>query len=129
MISFVFTGAVSLLAMQASIDRPRAAFSACLHNAMDAAQSQNVSPADFSAFATKTCGADAENLKDGLVGVDVKHGVKRAQATSDAQAQIDDYIASTADNYEFRVGKPKTATAQAAAPTPPVVTPAAAPKH
>jgi hypothetical protein len=131
MISFFFAGAVSLLAMQAGIDRPRAAFSACLHTAMDSAQSQNVAAADFSAFVIKTCGADAENLKAGLVGFDVKNGVKRAQATSDAQAQIDDYVASTADNYEFRVGKPKVATAQAStpAPTTPVATPAAAPKQ
>ncbi len=129
MISFVFTGAISLLAMQAGIAGPRAAFSTCLHSAMDAAQSQNVSSTDFAAFVAKTCGTQADALKAGLIGFDVKNGVKRAQASSDAQAQIDDYVASTTDNYEFRVGKPKVA---AATPTPaatPVATPAAAPKR
>jgi hypothetical protein len=108
MISFLVTGVIGLTALQAGIDGPRKAFVACLHSASDAAQTQSIAPADYGAFVIKTCAAQADSLKSGLIGFDVKNGIRRTQASADAQAQVDDYVALSTEKYESKVGKPKT---------------------
>jgi hypothetical protein len=58
------------------------------------------------------------------VAFDVKHGVKRSQASSDAQLQLDDYIAMSVEKYESKAPKaaqsPTPQPVQAAAPAQPV---------
>ncbi len=126
MISFLMGGAIGLTAMQAGIDMPRKNFVACLHSAFDTALTQNIAVPDYGAFALKTCDGQANSLKSGLVGFDVKNGIRRTQASADAQAQVDDYLAMSSEKYESKVGKPKLAVA---APSPtPAPTPAAAAK-
>jgi hypothetical protein len=107
MISFLLAGVIGLTAMQAGIDGPRKAFVACLHSAADAAQAQNIAVAEYGPFLLKTCGTQANNLRSGLIGFDVKNGIRRTQASADAQAQIDDYVALSSEKYESKVGKPK----------------------
>ncbi len=56
-----------------------------------------------------------------MIAFDVKNGIKRAQAASDAQMQVDDYLAMSAEKYEANAPKPKAASppqpvVQAAAP-------------
>ncbi len=129
MISLLVASAVGLTALQAGIDIPRKNYVACLKGALDSAVSQNVPAADYGAYIAKTCAAQADSLRSGLIGFDVKNGIKRTQAAADAQAQIDDYVAMSTEKYEARlaVSKPRPApAANAAAPTP---TPAAAPKN
>ena len=109
MISFLIAGSVGLTAMQAGIDLPRKNFAACLHTAFDSALSQKVTVPDFGVFVQKACTAEAERLKSGLIGFDVKNGVRRTQASADAQAQVDDYLAVSSERYELKVGKPKLA--------------------
>ena len=121
MISFLVGSVMGITAMQAGIDLPRKTFVACLHAASDTALSQGIASADYGAFVVKTCDGQAASLKSGLVGFDVKNGVKRGQATTDAQAQIDDYVAMSSEKYADRAPVRKTATNVAA------VTPAAAP--
>ena len=135
MIPFLIGSAIGLTALQAGIDMPRKNFVTCLRGAFDTALSQKMTSPDYAAFALKTCDSQANNLKAGLVGFDVKNGVRRTQASADAQAQIDDYIAMSSENYETRVGKPKVNVASTSAPAPtpaasqtPTPTPAAAPK-
>lgn len=129
MISLLVAGAVGLTALQAGIDGPRKNYVACLKGAFDSAVSQNVAAADYGAFIAKTCGAQADSLRSGLIGFDVKNGIRRTQAAADAQAQIDDYVASSTEKYEMRVAgsKPRSAPSASAAAPPP--TPAAAPKN
>jgi len=126
MISFLVASAIGLTAMQAGIDVPRKNFGACLSSALDAAMAQKIAVPDYGAFVLKTCEAQAGSLKTGLIGFDVKNGIKRSQAAADAQAQIDDYLAVAADRYESRTGKPKPAAV--ANPVPPP-TPVSAPKQ
>ena len=132
MISLLVAGAVGLAALQAGIDGPRKTFVACLKGAHDTALSQSVAPADYGAFIAKACTSEAENLRSGLIGFDVKNGIRRTQAAADAQAQIDDYVANSTEKYEARmaVSKPRAAPAtpppSAVAPPP---TPASAPKN
>lgn len=118
MISLLAASAIGLTALQAGIDIPRRNLGTCLSGALDSALAQKVAVADYGAFVAKTCGAQAESLKSGLIGFDVKNGIKRSQAAADAQAQVDDYFATAADRYQARA--PKTQ------PTP---TPASAPKQ
>ena len=124
MISFLIAGSIGLLALQSGIDLPRKNFGACLSSALDSAMAQKIAAAEYGAFVVKSCEAQANSLKSGLIGFDVKNGIARTRASADAQAQIDDYMAMAAERYEARVGKPKVAAAPAAAP----VIPAPAPK-
>lgn len=124
MISLLVGAAIGLTALQAGIDIPRKNLGACLSSALDAAMAQKVAVPDYGAFVLKTCGAPANSLKSGLVGFDVKNGIKRSQATADAQAQIDEYFTMAAERYASRVGKPKPT----ANPVPPL-TPVSAPKQ
>lgn len=132
MISLMVASAIGLTALQAGIDGPRKTFVACLRSAYDTALTQNVAVPDYGAFVLRTCAAQADSLKSGLVGFDVKNGIKRGQATADAQAQVDDYIALASEKYESKVGKPKPAIATAPSPAPnptPQPTPVSAPKN
>lgn len=126
MISFLIGGAIGLTALQAGIDTPRKNFVACLRTAYDNALTQKVAVPDYGGFILKACESQSSSLKSGLIGFDVKNGIRRAQASADAQAQIDDYVAMSTEKYELRVGKPKLATAPSPVPPP---TPAAAPKN
>ena len=130
MISFLIGSAIGLTALQAGIDMPRKNFVACLKGAFEAALTQHVPTSDYGAFAIKSCDSQANNLKSGLVGFDVKNGVRRTQASADAAAQVDDYIAMSTEKYVSKVGPSKVNVASSAAPatSPAVATPAAAPK-
>jgi len=118
MISILVGSAIALTALQAGIDVPRKNFGACLSSALDSALAQKIAVADYGAFVLKTCEAPATSLKSGLVGFDVKNGIKRTQATTDAQAQIDDYLAMAAERYESRAPKAQPAPNPVPPPTP-----------
>lgn len=132
MISLMVASAIGLTALQAGIDIPRKNLGTCLSSALDAAMAQKIAVPDYGAFVLRTCTAQAESLKTGLVGFDVKNGIKRTQAAADAQAQIDEYFAMAAERYEARAPKAKPAVAPAPAPTAnptPPPTPVSAPKN
>jgi hypothetical protein len=108
--------------LQASIAAPRQDFTDCLKRASLQAAAQQVSPDQFSAFATQQCAAASASFKGALVAFDTKNGVKRARAESDAQLQVEDYLAMSTEKYEAKAPKPKAVTpapVQAAAPAPP----------
>ncbi len=123
MISLAVAGAVWLTGMQAGIDVPRKSFSSCLKATFDDALAKKVDGDAYRAFVAAACAGQADSLRNGLVNFDVKNGVKRSQAAADAQAQIDDYLAMSAENYESRA--PKKDPVRVASPSPaPSVTPA-----
>lgn len=99
MISLVMSSAVYLLALQAGIDAPRAAFGDCLKQAAAKAKTDKMTADAFTEYARTSCAAQAEGLKEALVKFDVKYGIKRAQATADADVQVDDYFKSSASSY------------------------------
>jgi hypothetical protein len=108
--------------LQASIAAPRQDFTDCLKKASLTAAAQQVAPDQYSAFATQQCSSQAASFKAASAAFDVKNGVKKAQAVSDAQAMVDDYIASSAEKYEAKAPKLK-----ASVTPPPVQAAAAAP--
>lgn len=107
MIAFIVASHMTLALLQAGVDAPRKAFSACLKEASAKALGGNVAVDQYKAFVATQCGTQAEALKSGLVSWDTKHGVKRAQAATDAQAQIDDYLLMAHENYEAKKGRPQ----------------------
>lgn len=113
MISLAIGSAVYLVAMQAGIDAPRAAFSSCLKEAAAKAKTDKMAGDAFAAFARSSCGTHADTLKSALVKFDVKYGIARKQATEDAELQIEDYFKSSASSYSVYV---KPEVKQAAAP-------------
>ena len=121
------TSAIFAFAVQAAVNTPRAAFSACLKQASAKALDSKVPVDGYVAHLTNACSAEATAFKNALVNFDVKNGVKRGQASEDAQAQIDDYMAASSENYAARVDPaPAKEASQPAAVNPPVTPPAAA---
>ena len=120
-------GVVGLLVAQAAINAPRQTFMTCLKGAVATATAQKIAADQFSAHAKQTCSAQANSFRDALISFDVKNGIKRAQATDDAQLQVDDYVSMSAEKYaeKAEIMAPKAKTAELPPPTP-TPTPAAA---
>jgi hypothetical protein len=117
-----------LMFLQASIAAPRQGFTECLKKASLQAAAQKVAPDQYSAYASAQCSSQASSFKGALAAFDVKNGVKRAQATSDAQAQIDDYVAMSLEKYEAKASA-NAEPAPAPAPAPVVQAAASTPKQ
>ena len=116
-------GAVAGLAMlQASITAQRNNYADCLGKASHQAAAQQVAPDQYSAFASQQCAAQAERFKSVLIAFDTKNGIKKAQATEDAQLQVEDFLAVSAEKYQSKAPKKPAQPpqpVQAAAPAQP----------
>ncbi|MEP7315199.1 MAG: hypothetical protein ABI667_00720 [Sphingomicrobium sp.] len=110
MISLFLSSVIAVAGLQAGIDAPRAAFVACLKDASARAESQKVAADTYQDFTSSACSVQAASLKSALVAFDVKNGIKRPTAESDAEAQLDDYYAMSKEKYERKMGgaKPQT---------------------
>jgi hypothetical protein len=96
---FVPILAAAMMLQASAADRN--AFVACLKGATVSAKAAKVGIGDFKAYAHKTC-ADAEtNLKSKLTAFNVKNGMSRNAAASDAQLQLEDYLFTAEDNYRY----------------------------
>jgi hypothetical protein len=93
-------------------------------SAQDCAEAQKVAPDQYSTFAKQQCAAQGATFKAALVAFDTKNGVKRDRASSDADMQLDDYLATSQEKYAAKV---KFDAPPKAAPAPAPVVPAAAP--
>ena len=133
MIALLGATVIYLIAGQAAIAAPRTAFTACLKTADSTATSQKVAGDAYEAFVRTTCSAQLGTLRSAMVNFNVKNGMSRKDAATDADLMIDDYLASSIDHYKFMVSTneppPKAAaTAPATAPTV-AATPAQQPKE
>ena len=96
--------AVALYSAQgsmAAVNSSRDAFSKCLRDVTQQAKASKITVDAFPAFALEQCAAAEAKFKSALVTFDVSNKISRRQAEEDAKAQIDDYIASSKDNYEM----------------------------
>lgn len=107
MVSLVMSTALLLAAYQATINAPRTAFVACLKTASAKAEGEKVALDGFEGFLSTECAGPAGSLKSALVAFDVKNGIKRGAAESDAQLQLDDYYAMSKEKYESKTGGAK----------------------
>ena len=137
MILLIAASAMFLAASQAAVAAPTNAYKDCLKQASVQAKKTKVAGDAYEAFARTTCSAQITGLRDALIGFEVKNGTKRKDAASDADMTVDDYLASSVDNYKFLTGVDaenakaeadyKAKAAATAAPAA-QATPAAAPK-
>lgn len=117
MIILLSATALTLAALQASIAAPTSAFRGCLHDAAAKATSEKVAVDAIEDSLRNACTAQLGSLRDALVQFRMKNGMGKKAAADDAQMTIDDYVATTADNYRFtaeqNAPKPKPIAAQA----------------
>ena len=104
MILLIGVTAISLTALQATINAPRDAFRECMRAASKKARSENVKPDDFEAYMRTTCSVQIGSLRSALNAFNLKNGMAKKAAASDADLTIDDYVASPVEHYRFTVG-------------------------
>ena len=103
MISFAI-GVVGLLLLQAGVTGPRMAFVDCLKQTSAKAKSANVPASQYAEFIKSNCAAQVQSYRSAMISFDVKNGIKRPKATEDADLQIDDFIAISAEKYALKSG-------------------------
>ena len=138
MIALIAASAVYLAATQAALAAPTIAYKDCLKQAAGQAKKDKIGGDAYEAYARNSCSSQITSLRDALIGFEVKNGTKRKDAAADADMTVDDYLASSVDNYKFMSGvdaenakaeaddKAKRAAAATAAAATPAPTPAAA---
>ncbi len=72
----------------------------CLRKAVDEAKTQKVAADGFAGFANQQCAAQQAKLKAAIWAFDSKNKIPRSQSEADAEAQIEDYVATQAGRYE-----------------------------
>ena len=117
MTPFAIGVVTGLMVLQASIAAPRDKFADCLETASLQASAQQIAPDQYDAFANQQCSVHAASFRGAIVAFDVKNGVKRERAESDAQLQVDDYVAMSAEKYASRAPKPKAVPKTPAKPS------------
>ena len=131
MIALLAVPAIYLTALRGVINAPRDAFRNCLKENSVKAANEKVAGNAYEAWVRTACTGQLAGLRNAIIGFNVKNGMSRKDAASDADLTVDDYVASSVDHYKFmaEVNTPQPA-AQAAAPPPtPAATPAAAPQQ
>ena len=117
---------VSLAMLQATINVPRDAFRDCLKSASTAAKSEKVVADNFETYAREKCSVQLDSLRKALIAFDMKNGMARKAAASDADMTVDDYVASPVEKYRVmnpELDKPAPKPAQAPAQQPPPTDP------
>lgn len=101
MIAIAASMIVALMAMQGSAaPAQRQQFVACLKQTVEKANSGKMKPENFGAFARLNCAQQLTTFKQGLVNFDVKNGVARKRAESDAELQVEDYLVGASEKID-----------------------------
>jgi len=130
MIAMIAASAVYMVASQAAIAAPTIAYKDCLKQTSIQAKKEKVAGDAYEAYVRNACSAQISALREALIGFEVKNGTKRKDAAQDADMTVDDYLASSVDNYKFLAGvsaENAKAEADAKAKAAAAATPAAAP--
>lgn len=134
MIALIAASAMYLVASQAAVTAQTTSFKDCLRQASAKAKSEKVAGNAYEAYARNACGAQLSALTNALIAFEVKNGVKRRDAATDADLTAGDYLASSVEKYQYLAGvaadnqkAEAAAAAKAAQPATPAVTPAATP--
>ena len=122
MIVLLGASAIVLTALQATINAPRDAFRDCLKQATTKATSEKVASDAIEPYLKAACSGQLGSLRSALIAFDMKNGMARKAAESDASSTVNDYMSGPIDHYQFAAAsnapaKPTPATAPATAPT------------
>lgn len=135
MIALLGASAITLAALQASINAPTDAFRTCLREASAKATKEKVAPDAIEAYLRAACTVQMDSLKKALVAFRVKNGMGRKTAADDADMTVEDYVATPVEKYKFMAdfNAPQAPAQAQAAPAAPVSatpqpTPVAAPQ-
>ena len=136
MIVLLAASAITLTALQASINAPRDAFKTCLKEASSKALGEKVTAETYEAYIRNACSNQLGTFKSATVKFDMGNKMSKKDAAQDADSMISDFVSSALDHYKYMAGASGPATKQeavavAAKPqsaTPPP-TPAAEPKN
>lgn len=136
MIVLLAASAITLTALQASINAPRDAFKACLKEATTKAADEKVHADAYEAYVRDACSAKLGAFKTATVNFDMKNKMSRKDATEDADLMIADFLGSAIDHYQYvlkgmapqEAAKAAPAAATPADVTTPPPTPASAPQ-
>ena len=117
MIIWLSASAITLAALQASINAPTDAFRGCLREAVAKAGSEKVAPDAIEAYLRDACTVQAQSLRSALIAFRVKNGMAKKTAADDATMTVDDYVATPVENFKFMSTSNGPQTSAAAAPT------------
>lgn len=100
MIKLMVASAIMAAAFQsAAADGARIALRTCIKQASTDAKSQKVASDGFTAFVRSKCETQATTFKSAVWAFDSKNKVSKKQSESDAELQVEDFVASAADRY------------------------------
>ena len=98
---FTLIMAVALAAPNpGSIDAPRKAFASCLKAFESNQMKAKVDAAAYETAVKAACPSEAAALSAALISYDVAMGTKRANATANAERDVDDYRMTSVDRYK-----------------------------
>ena len=113
--------AITLAALQASINAPTAEFRGCLRDATAKATSEKVGPDAIEAYLRNACTVQAQSLRSALIAFRLKNGMGKKAASEDAAMTVDDYVLTPVDNFKFMAAR--NAPVQAPPPAQPQASP------
>ena len=100
MFGVLIASAILAAAFQSSAaDGARSALRACFKQAAADAKGQKVANDAFAAFARQKCAAQESSFKSAIWAFDSKNKVSKRQSESDAELQVEDFVAVAADKY------------------------------
>lgn len=125
MIALLGASAITLAALQATINAPTEAFRGCLREASSKASGEKVAPGAIEDYLRNACGVQMSTLKSAVVAFRMKNGMGKKAATEDADMTVNDYVATPVEKYQFlaNLNAPKPAV-QATPGATPAPTPA-----
>ena len=128
MIALLTASAISLAALQATINAPTEAFRSCLKEASTKAKGEKVAPDAIEQYLRTACTVQMDGLKSAVIAFRTKNGMAKKAAGEDAELTVEDYLAAPVDKYKFMAtldapaapaATAQPAPTQAAAPVPP----------
>ncbi|HVM23665.1 MAG TPA: hypothetical protein VM308_10285 [Sphingomicrobium sp.] len=119
MIALLGASAITLAALQASINAPTDAFRGCLRDAAAKATTEKVAPDAIEAYLREACSKQMATLKEAVIAFRTKNGMARKAAVSDADMTVDDYVATPVEKYQFMATLNAPKPQPAATPQPP----------
>ena len=116
MIALLGASAITLAALQASINAPTDAFRGCLRESSAKAEQEKVAAESIETYLRNACTVQMGSLKSAVVTFRTKNGMTKKAAAEDADMTVDDYLATSVDKYQFMAQSNAPKAAPAAAP-------------